>query len=210
MTDPQEVKSTWHWGSPDLPQLGDEVTMLHPRAEPCNCQCPWLTENQGKTVNLWYDHEVPGIAMPEGEFSFAPWKRVRVWDDYLKDGIPGYGNLCHVRLKGTERRADDTWAIVGHQCTSALVMQQRELLRHVEHGTSALSAPGAARVASDLLGRSIAVQQLRELDLGELLAQTHPCLLDPKIGSEAVAPPLSERELNEWYRLREGAPRSAR
>jgi hypothetical protein len=80
-------------------------------------------------------------------------------------------------------------------------MQQRELLRHVARGSSALTPQGAARVASDMLGRRIAEDELGGLDVAELLANAHPSLLDRKIGSDAVAPPLSESELAEWERL---------
>jgi hypothetical protein len=194
-----DVKSTWCTGCPELPQLGHHVTMLHPRPQPCNNQCPWLADNHGKTVNLWYDHEVPGIPMPE-EFAFAPWKRAQVWADDLRDGVPGYGSLCHVRLPGTHRRSDDAWDIVGRQCTGALVMQQRELLRQVERGESALSRRGAARVAGDMLGREVTEQELGKLDLRELLAHAHPSLFDQRIGSDAVAASLSERERQEWDR----------
>ena len=81
-------------------------------------------------------------------------------------------------------------------------MQQRELLRHVERGESALTVRGAARVASDMLGREVAEHELGDLDVTELLKHAHPSLLDPKIGSDAVAPLLSERERHEWRRLR--------
>jgi hypothetical protein len=173
--------------------------MLQPRPRPCNHQCPWLADNHGKTVKLRYDHEVPGIPMPE-QFTFAPWKRTEVWADDLRDGVPGYGSLCHVRLPGTHRRPDDAWDIVGCQCTGALVMQQRELLRQVEGGTSALSPRGAARVAADMLGREVTEEELGKLELQELLAHAHPALLDPRIGSDAVAATLSEREKQRWDR----------
>jgi hypothetical protein len=153
--------------------------------------------NHGKSICLDYDHEVPNIEMPE-EFSFAPWKRARIWEEYLKDGVHGYGSLCHVRLPGTQHHADDTWDVVGCQCTGALVMQQRELLRFVERRKSALSAPGAARVAGDMLGREISQTEVGKLDVREVLAHAHPSMLDPRIGSKAVAPPLSQREIRDW------------
>src|SRR5262249_9713406 len=145
---------------------------------PCNDQCPWLVANHGKTVELYYDHEVPGIAMPES-FTFAPWKRADIWENDLRNGVPGYGGLCHVRLKGTELTPRNTWNVVSRQCTGALVMQQRELLRHVERGDSALTPQGAARVASDMLGTQVAEHELRDLDVRALLANAHPSLLDP-------------------------------
>jgi hypothetical protein len=154
--------------------------------------------NHGKSVKLYYDHEVPGIEMPPDKFSFAPWKRAAIWDEHLKDGVHGYGSLCHVRLPGTQQPPGEAWNIVACQCTGALVMQQRELLRYVTRGQSALSPQGAALVASEMLGRQIAAEELDALDVRKLLACAHPSLLDPKIGSEAVAPPLSKREIREW------------
>jgi hypothetical protein len=192
-----DVKSTWCTGCPELPQLGHHITMLYPRPRPCNNQCPWLADNHGKTLTLWYDHEVPDIPMPR-EFTYAPWKRAQIWADDLRDGVPGYGSLCHVRLSGTHRRADDAWEVVGRQCTGALVMQQRELLRQVGLRESALSLRGAARVAGDMLGHEVTEQELCKLDLLELLAHAHPSLLDPRIGSDAVATSISEQEKREW------------
>lgn len=202
MNEPDDVKATWCVGDGAQTQLVHHVTMCSPRSRPCNCQCPWLVANHGKTVELFYDHEVPGIPMPEHAFTFASWKRAHVWDSDLKDGVYGYGSLCHVRLQGTQPRPGDMWDVVSRQCTGALVMQQREALRHVERGESALSLQGAARVAGDMLGREVAEDELGDLDLRELLAHAHPSLLDPHIGSDAVAPPLSEREIREWQRLR--------
>jgi hypothetical protein len=142
--------------------------------------------------------------MPEGEFTFAPWKRAGIWDDHLKDGVHGYGSLCHVRLPGTQQPAGDRWDIVACQCTGALVMQQREVVRYVSGGKSALSAQGVARIASEMLGREIGEQSLSALKVRELLAHAHPSLLDPKIGSDAVARPLSKREMREWSELGSG------
>jgi hypothetical protein len=190
-----DVKATW---CIPAAEAAHDVAMREARPRPCNCQCPWLVANHGTSAELLYDHEVPGIPMAEGSYEFAPWKRARVWDEDLRDGRAGYGSLCHVRSRGTQLRPDGTWSVVSHQCTGALVMQQRELLRHVQHGNSALSPQGAARVASDMLGRAIAEDDLAQLDLRELLFRAHPALLDPRIGSEAVARPLSERELREW------------
>jgi hypothetical protein len=201
MSADDDVKSTWYCGNPEFPQLGHHVTMRQPRSKPCNDQCPWLLANHGKSVKLYYDHEVPGIGMPDGEFTFAPWKRARIWDEYLKDGVHGYGSLCHVRLRGTQNQSWDAWDIVGCQCTGVIVMQQREVVRHVERGESALSPQGAARIASEMLGREIAEDALGALDLRELLAHAHPSLLDPNIESDAVAAPLSKREMLEWRRL---------
>lgn len=196
------VKSTWYSGNSELPQLGHRVTMHQPRPTPCNNQCPWLVANHGKSVKLYYDHKVPGIGMPDGKFTFAPWKRAAIWDEHLKHGVHGYGSLCHVRLPGTQQPSGEAWDIVACQCTGALVMQQREVVRHVTGGGSALSAKGAARIASEMLGREIAEHALAGVDVQELLAHAHPSLLDPNIGSDAVAAPLSQRELSEWRRLR--------
>jgi hypothetical protein len=201
MSADDDIKSTWYSGNPDLPQLGHHFTMRQPRPKPCNDQCPWLMDNHGKSVRLYYDHEVPDIGMPDNEFTFAAWKRARIWDDYLKDGVHGYGSLCHVRLPGTQCQSGDVWDIVARQCTGVVVMQQREVVRHVERRQSALSPQGAARIASEMLGREVSEDGLVALDVQELLAHAHPSLLDPTIGSDAVAAPLSEREMSEWGRL---------
>jgi len=201
LSERDDVKTTWRVSDGAEEQLVHHVTMRHPRSKPCNCQCPWLLDNHGTTVELFYDHEVPGIPMPDGGFSFAPWKRTRVWESDLRDGLDGYGNLCHVRLPGTQLNPDTTWDVVARQCSGALVMQQREVLRHVVRGESALTSQGAARVAGDMLGREIAEHELAGLDVRELVEHAHPSLLDPMIGSDAVAPPLSEREMDEWERL---------
>ena len=195
----ENVKNNWSIGTDT--QDVHHVTMLKPKSSPCNDQCPWLVANHGKTVKLYYDHEVLGIPMPTS-FSFARWKRADVWENDLRNGVHGYGSLCHVRLKGTELTSRNTWNVVSCQCTGALVMQQRELLRYVEGGESALSAEGAVRVASDMLGRQVVEHELRNLDPRALIANAHPSLLDPKIGSEVVAPPLSEREMQQWEQLR--------
>jgi hypothetical protein len=197
----ENIKSEWFIGTET--QDVHRVTMLKPKSKPCNEQCPWLAANHDKTVELFYDHEVPGIAMPES-FTFATWKRIDIWESGLRNGVHGYGGLCHVRLKGTDLTPRQTWNVVSCQCTGALVMQQRELLRHVEHGDSALTEQGAVRIASDMLGRQVSEDEVRDLDLRALLANAHPSLLDQNIGCDAVAPPLSEHEMNEW-----GAARSA-
>jgi hypothetical protein len=196
--DPDEVKATWHVVDEDVPD--HRVTLLNLRSRPCNTQCPWLVANEGRSTQLAYDHQVPGIPMPEGEYDFAPWRRGRVWEDDLTDGLLDYGSLCHVRMRGTARRLDGGWDVVSHQCTGALVMQQREVLRYVEGRRSALTLWGAARVAGDMLGRRVIEGELQDLDVGDLLEHAHPSLLDPAIGSDAVAPPLTERELYDWGR----------
>ncbi len=194
---PDDTKTTWCIGTER--QDVHHVTMLRPRPRTCNDQCPWLQANHGKTVTLYYDHEVPGIPMPES-FTFAPWKRADVWKNDLCHGQPGFGSLCHVRLKGTGPTPRNTWNVVSRQCTGALVMQQRELLRHVQSGNSALSLQGAARVASDMLGRPVTEPEVCKLDLATVLAHAHPSLLDPAIGCDAVAPPPFEHEIQEWRR----------
>jgi hypothetical protein len=202
VSDQDDVKSTWYVDGWARPKDAHHVTMRSPLSRTCNNQCPWLVANHGRTVELAYDHEVPDIPMPEGPYSFEPWKRACLWEDGLKDGVPGYGALCHVRLEGTQRQPGNVWDIVGRQCTGALVVQQREVLRQVERGESTLSVQGAARVASDMLGREVTEHQLGNLDLRELLRHAHPSLLDPGIGSDAAAPPLTEGEIQEWERLR--------
>jgi len=201
-SDPDDVKGTWCVDGWSRPKEVHHVTMCSPLPRTCNNQCPWLVANHDQTVDLAYDHEVPGIPMPEGPYIFASWKRACIWENGLKNGVPGYGSLCHVRLEGTQRKPGNIWDVVGRQCTGALVMQQREVLRHVEYGESALSLQGAARVASDMLGREVAVHELGNLDLQELLRHAHPSLLDPRIGSDAVAPPLTDCEIHEWEALR--------
>jgi hypothetical protein len=203
-----DIKITWCVENEEQPPLVHRVTMYSPQSRPCNGQCPWLVATHGKTVDLYYDHEVPGIPMPENGFTFARWKRACVWHNDLRDGVYGYGSLCHVRLQGTRLRPGNVWDVVARQCSGALVMQQREVLRQVERGESALTLRGAACVAGDMLGRTVAEHELGELDIRELLEHAHPSLLDPKIGSDAVAPPLSEREIHEWERLRRLATRS--
>ena len=202
MRDSEDVKSSWNVDAGGDASLVHEITMSDPLSQPCNCQCPWLVDNHGKAVKLFYDHEVPGIAMPQGRFTFAPWKRSDIWNEHLRDGVDGYGSLCHIRRQGTQLREDGGWDIVSRQCTGSVVMQQREVLRHVEVGESALSPEGVARVAGEMLGREISAHELRNLDLRELLEHAHPSLLDPRIGSDAVTPALSERELRGWAELK--------
>lgn len=202
MSDPDDVKSTWRVDGWARPKDAHHVTMRSPLPRTCNDQCPWLVENHGRAVELAYDHEVPGIPMPEGQYVFEPWKRACLWEEDLKDGVPGYGALCHVRLEGTQRRDGNVWDIVGRQCTGALVMQQREVLRHVARGESALSPEGAARVAGDMLGREVAEPELGTLDVRDLLEHAHPWLVDPRIGSDAVAPALTDEEIRAWEQLR--------
>lgn len=200
MEEEPEIKASWFSGCPEFPQLGDRFKMLHSRDRPCNDQCPWLVENQGRSLKLRYDHEVPGIGMPDGDFEFAPWKRSEVWHGDLRDGVAGYGSLCHVRLQGTGQHEDGTWEVVGHQCTGALVMQQREVIRHVEHGQSALSRRGVARLASDMLDRSVTDEQIADIDRNEVLRRAHPALLDQDIGAPIVAPAPTEDERAAWKR----------
>jgi hypothetical protein len=202
VSDPDDVKRTWRVDGWARPKDAHTVTMRAPLPRTCNNQCPWLTANHDRTVELAYDHEVAGVPMPEGLYDFASWKRASIWEEGLRDGVPGYGALCHVRLEGTHQRPGSVWDIVARQCTGALVMQQREVLRHVERGESALSVEGAARVASDMLGREVAEHELGTLDVRELLRHAHPALLDPGIGSDAVAPPLTDREIHAWEELR--------
>jgi hypothetical protein len=202
VSDADAVKASWCIEEDGSSPIVHQVTMHVPASRHCNGQCPWLMANHGMTVELFYDHEVPGIPMPERGFKFAPWKRAYVWEHDLKDGAHGYGSLCHVRLQGTEQRRDGGWDVVSRQCSGALVMQQRELLRHVEQGESALTLAGAARVASELLGRVIADHEVGALDIQELLSRAHPSLLDLAIGSDVVAPPLSTQEVRDWSRLR--------
>jgi hypothetical protein len=196
--DSDDVVRTWWEDGWSRPKDAHLVTMRSPLLRTCNNQCPWLVANHGRTVELVYDHEVPGIPTLEGPYTFASWKRAYLWESGLKDAMPCYAALCHIRLKGTQRRSGNVWDIVGRQCTGALVMQQREVLRRIERGESALSMQGAAGVASEMLSRDVTESELDNLDLQELLRHAHPSLLDRRIGSDAVAPPLSDREIHEW------------
>jgi hypothetical protein len=199
-----ETKASWAIGTET--QDVHRITMLEPRSRTCNRQCPWRAENYGKSGPLEYDHEVPGIPMPE-DFNFATWKRADIWKNDLCHGEPGYGGLCHVRLAGTKLTERGTWNIVSHQCTGALVMQQRELLRYVAHGkNSTLTDRGAARIASDMLGRKITENELAQLDSRELAAAAHPALLDAAIGCDAVAAPFTAEECATWTYLGARAP----
>ena len=89
-------------------------------------------------------------------------------------------------------------------------MQQRELLRHIEGAPSGLTPEGAARVAGDMLGREVAEDEVARLDIRNVLDHAHPSLLDPAIGSEAVAPPLTARELHDWGPAEPLSPRGSR
>lgn len=198
MTAQRDVKAVWYSGPPELPQLGHRITMLEARDAPCNGQCPWLAANHGTPRSLYNDHEVAGVDMPGEPFDFAPWKRVELWNAELKEGAVGYSSLCHIRLKGTEKRADDSWQIVGRQCTGALVMQQRELLRFLVDGKSALSPAGAANIASAMLDRPVAVEELDELSRDELRGALHPALTDPEIGCIDVAAAIDATEIRRW------------
>jgi hypothetical protein len=192
------VKVVWFSGPADLPQLGDRITMLEARTTICNGQCPWLRDNQGASRPLYNDHEAASIEVASEPFDFGTWRRSELWDAELRDATAGYASLCHVRLKGTERRSDDSWHIVGRQCTGALVMQQRELLRFLIGGASALSPAGAAGVASAALDRPVTVEDLPGIPRRELHRALHPRILDPAIGCDAVGPPVSLDELAEW------------
>lgn len=188
----------WYYGDPDLPQLGHRIAMRRPKDRPCNGQCPWLNANQGDSRKLYDDHEIAGVELPDEPFEFAAWKRATLWDAELKEGTVGYAALCHVRLPGTELRADDTWNIVGRQCVGALVMQQRELMRHLVDGRSLLTLIGLARVASGALNRSMPPEELALIDRAELRAALHPALLDSAIGCHAVAAGVDAAEALKW------------
>ena len=81
-------------------------------------------------------------------------------------------------------------------------MQQREVLRHVERGESALSLQGAARVASDMLAARWRSRSSATWIFGNCCGHAPPSLLDTQIGSNAIAPPLTDREIHEWAGLR--------
>jgi hypothetical protein len=198
-----DVKATWT--EPGKNGSVISVSMLEPRSRQCNSVCPWRVANHGKTVPFEYDHEVPGIPV-DTHCRFTP-ERYAHWWDHLKTGRYGdWRNLCHIMREGTWTETLTSligvtrWNVVPCQCTGALVLQQRELLRHVEHGRSALTAEGAARVAGDMLGRQVAVHDVAGLRVRELLEHAHPALLGSEIGSPHLAP-VSDRERREWGRL---------
>ena len=61
-----------------------------------------------------------------------------------------------------------------------------------------------------MLGREVAEDEVARLDISNLLDHAHPSLLDPAIGSEAVAPPLTARELRDWGPAEPLRPRGSR
>jgi hypothetical protein len=201
MRDDDRVKATWE--QPGKGRSVVSVVMYEPRTRQCNRSCPWRVSNHGKTIPFEYDHEVANVPT-DTHCHYTP-ERAALWWDHLKTGRYGdWRNLCHVMRKGTwdhmltNRLTGITrWHMVACQCTGGLVLQQRELLRHVENGRSALTAEGAARVASDMLGREVGEHDVAVLDVSELLQHAHPALLDPQISSPHLAS-LSDRELRDW------------
>jgi hypothetical protein len=165
----------------------------------CNHSCPWRFENHGKLAKYAWDHEAEDV--PTRPVVHYTRDRFWRWWQHLRTGKYGGGigmDLCHVALKGTmfsgARRR-----LVTRQCTGGLVIQQRELLRHVTRGESTLTLAGAALVAGAMLGREIAEHDVQGLDVDELLEHAHGSLLDPEIGS-MVHEPLTDREVEEWAR----------
>ena len=104
MSTNHSVRATWCIATET--QDVHQVTMLKPIASTCNEQCPWRQANHGRTVELYYDHEVPGIPMPEN-FTFAPWKRADIWNNDLKHGVHGYGGLPRAPAGHGAHRAGD-------------------------------------------------------------------------------------------------------
>ena len=215
-----QVKATWleRHGSVTV-----QVLMHEPKARPCNRSCPYRVANHGKSRPFTYDHEVEGI--PYDPICHYTLEKYEAQWDALKHGqhgqrpsaghvqlVAGQPSCCHVARRGSgEMPLSGAFGqpvaarLVANQCTGALVLQQRELLRHVENGSSGLTRRGAARVATDMLGREVSKRALSRLDVGELLEHAHPALLDQAIGNPLLAP-LSERELSEWgSRLRRRA-----
>jgi hypothetical protein len=195
-----DVKATWT--QPGKAGSVVDVTMLEPRSRQCNRACPWRVANHGKTVPFEYDHEVAN--MPCDTHCHYTAENAAHWWDHLKTGLYGdWRNLCHVMRRGTWEHTQKSllgpvrWKMVACQCTGSLVLQQRELLRHVEHGKSGLTGEGAARVATAMLGREIAESDVAGLDVGELVRHASPSLLDPQIGSPHLAP-VSGRERSAW------------
>ena len=110
-----------------------------------NCK----TANAVAAAKLW---DVEGVVLrpfsaghPVGKrFTFAPWKRARVWDTDLKDGAY-LRQPVSCRLPGTQLNRGNVRDVVARQRTGTVVMQQRELLRHVVRGER---SPRAARLES--------------------------------------------------------------
>src|SRR4051794_4500272 len=126
---PDDVKATWHEGP-------IQIVMREPKSKPCNTSCPWMVANHGKTMPYAYDHEVAGIPF-DPECTYTPEKYRVAWSA-LRHGKPGtrptrgrtatgQPTLCHIARRGTEYPT-----LVACQCTGALVLQQREAIRHRE------------------------------------------------------------------------------
>jgi hypothetical protein len=188
------------------------VCMLEPRGRQCNKSCPWRVANWGTSPDFVYDHDVAGT--PTGNTCRYTDENYAGYWDSLRTGSYDWANLCHVARRGTQRHhpwvspgpsvtLDDGRRVrvnqthVACQCTGSIVLLQRELLRHVECGASALTPAGAARIASDMLGRTVNEGDLAGLGVRELLERAHPLLLDPAIGAPQLAP-VSEREARDW------------
>ena len=155
------------------------------------------------------------VAIERGDLRASSWRQV-VARDYWDGDVRHIAEISHLldvtvtaapayaaaaatwphtetsRLTGITR-----WSVMQCQCAGSWVLQQRELLRHVEHGESGLTGEGAARVASDMLGREVDEHDVADLEVRELLEHASPSLLDSQIGSPHLAP-LSEQELREW------------
>lgn len=192
------------------------VIMHEPKAGACGKWCGWRTFNFGQTVVCEDDHEIEGEwaggnNVCEGDAATY----TKMWDRGRNDsgaGLKdGYPQLCHIQRRGSgeptpdEQRAGVDRRVVACQCASSVVLQQREAIRQVENGTSALSLTGAAAVAADMLGRRVFRWDLTRLDVGDLLAHAHPALFDDTIGSPLI-PALSAGEIARWRaHLREAA-----
>lgn len=194
------------------------VVMRQPKSRPCNRSCPWRVANHDKTVPYVYDHEVLGIPY-DPTCKYTREKYEASWDA-LKHGqhgqrasaghvklVAGQPSCCHIARRGTRELplggmyGRPLAQLVANQCTGGLVVQQREVVRHVESGSSALTRAGAARVASDMLGRDVSGRELPRLDVGELLAHAHPALRDQQIGSPLLEP-VADVERDRWARAR--------
>jgi hypothetical protein len=188
------------------------VCMLEPRDRQCNKSCPWRVASFGTAPAFEYDHEVIGRPS-DSTCRYSDETYAGYWE-MLRTGSYDWANLCHVARRGT-RAHDPSWSPGGTvpladgrrvqvdqthvvcQCTGSYVLQQREVLRHVETGTSAMTPAGAARIAGEMLGRPVTEDELSSLDVRELLRGAHPALLNPDIGSPHLAP-LSADERGSW------------
>jgi hypothetical protein len=174
---------------------------------PCG-NCPWRASNFDRA----------GEPPLENDGTFLPSTRADLWTlGYRQDGrclgsdnltpgprdggglTEGHWQGCHVRRTETEPEGARLGHVVVNNCTSTLVLQQRELIGRVEGRASenGLTDMGAARVATYMLDRDVEPDEVDGLDVAELLREAHPGLLNLDIAIE-ILPPISDEERREW------------